>query len=353
MASQFVRFGAAGLVCLGAACASDASTGVVGSSPTEIVVEPEAFLHGAVCGPTDGSMRSYVVTLLAFDDANDTTPFTLPSSRPLPCSVTFAMRDLVVAGQRYSARIDGYEQDAASLLPFGGDASGSRQMLDANGDVIAPRWTTTCGVGASGAVVATTNGSNTVTGCAPLVDALPSDTTIIIDPVRILDEDACTVTKELDLRVLEGTLALPPLLACDAAPLSLSALPGALVRFYARATRPDGSMIGSECDAMPSTGLHVSPSCSAFSSEGAVTVAPHLVSSNACPTGALYEVKVNGEASPGQRIPCGIVAQLGPLAPGLVNLEVVLSSEKGAPLEGGATCKAEIEPGRVASAACL
>ncbi|MBM4373662.1 MAG: hypothetical protein FJ095_01145 [Deltaproteobacteria bacterium] len=345
------RLAAAMTACLAAACATDASSGLAGTAPTEVTLEPEVFLDGVTCGPS--GLSSYVVTLLAYDDATDTTPFLLPASRPLPCATTFAMRDLVIAGKRYGALIDGYEEDASALTPFGGSSSGSRTMLRADGTTAAPRWSSQCGAGANDAMLAVYGASNEVLDCAPLVDAQPTAPSLTLDPIELVGDNACSLAAELDLRRLSGSLDLPPVLACDAPPLTLAATSGELVRLYVRVARPDGPSAGRECEALPTSGKTVAPSCTPLSYVGRVTLAPHLVGAAACPAGAFFEVAVDGAPLPGSRIACGVTAQLGPLAPGLVDLAVALFDADGKQLSGGPSCKAEVEPGRTVAAACL
>jgi len=87
-----------------------------------IEIDPASFLGGVVCADLPGAMRSYVVT---FNDLGPPPevdggpsapgfPIALPSSEPTPCSQRVAFAN-GVAGHRYTAEIDGYEQDASAL----------------------------------------------------------------------------------------------------------------------------------------------------------------------------------------------------------------------------------------------
>jgi len=346
---------ALGCVGLGA-CAADASTTALGASGTEVVVAPEDFVRGATCSAVPGGLQSYVVTLRAYDDVSDTVPFTLPSSQPTPCSLSFVMRDLVVGGKLYAADIDGYDVPATALTPFGGESSGSRTMLDAEGLVVAPRWTSNCGGGATTATRAEPNQSNVVENCTSLVDKVGSPTEIRLAADAILSADACVLTNKIALRSLEGSLALPPELACDAPSFAVPGEAGAPYRFYARARRADGSDIGTECSGTFVAGQSLSPACDIPSSFGSVALAPSTLQDGgvaACPKGAAYAVLVNGVQLDPTRTPCEQPSQIGPLPAGIVDLAIVTYDALGAPTAGGATCKADVEPGRVVDAICL
>ncbi|MBM4358489.1 MAG: hypothetical protein FJ096_10320 [Deltaproteobacteria bacterium] len=338
-----------------AACATDAgSSSGVGISPTEVIVRPGDFLIGASCGPSPGSMRSYVVSLFAYDDEDDTTAFPLPASRATPCSLTFGMRTLVVAGKRYVAEIDGYEEEASTLSPAGGASGGSRVMLDGEGNPVTPRWTSRCGTAGAGATLALENASTPVTGCGPMTDARSSATALRLAPDQLLGGTACVQTSSLELRMLSGKAALPLTLACDAAPIDVPVSAGSVTRFYVRANRPDGSLVGTECEAPSGEGQIVSPTCDALAPTGSVTLDPAGGSaSTACPAGAVYEVRAAGELLDPTRLPCGLRAFVGPLAPGLVDLTVTTFAADGSAVPGGVACKAEVEPGRVVEAICL
>lgn len=340
-----------------AACATDASSTSLGLSPTEITVRPADFMVGASCSPSPGGMRSYVVSLYAFDDASDTTAFPLPSSRPTPCSMTFGMREFVVAGKRYVAEIDGYEEDASSLTPVGGASGGNRAMVDAEGNVVSPRWSSRCGEAAASATVALENASTPVENCTPLVDSRASETRVRLAAADIAGAEACTEGALLDLRMLSGMLELPSQLACDAEPLDLLATPGSLARFYARLALPDDSIAGTECEVLSVNGQTVSPVCGTLSTTGSVTLDPTTGAgsseSSACPLGEFFEVRSGGDLVSAMRLACGTRVFIGPLEPGLIQLKVSTFAPDGTATAGGATCMAEVEPGRTVDAACL
>ncbi len=88
-------------------------------------------------------MRRYTATIFDVTDDLAEAPFELPTSSLVPCeqAVTFSF---VVPGHRYAARVRGY--DRTNLRK---QSSGSPLAVDANGVVVAPRWTTECGIQAS------------------------------------------------------------------------------------------------------------------------------------------------------------------------------------------------------------
>jgi hypothetical protein len=219
--------------------------------------------------------------------------------------------------------------------------------------VSTPRWSSQCGSGAAGAVLASYSASNEVVDCAPLVDAKAVNASLTLDPIQLVGSDACGFAPVIDLRRLAGSLELPPVLGCDSAPVTIPARSGELVRLYVRVAELDGPSAGRECEALPTSGTTTLPVCAPLSDVGRVTVAPHLVAAEACPKGALYEISVDGAPPSGARVACGVTAQVGPVAPGLIDLAVTLYDAEGSKLAGGPSCKAEVEPGRTVAAACL
>ena len=146
------------LVAVGGACTDDEPFATTYIQPTEVAVRPSDFLGDVSCSTNPGAMRSYVVTLTAYDDAEDVTGFTLGSSVPAPFSFVAGFREVVTVGKRYTAEVDGYDLPPEQLAPFGGASSGARQMRHSDtGEVLTPRWSTQCGKAAGSAVTASLN----------------------------------------------------------------------------------------------------------------------------------------------------------------------------------------------------
>ena len=116
-----------------AACVGTTDTGTTTSSTLVgqpiIEIDPATFLGatpGLLCADVPGAMRSYVVTfndLGPLDENGDPAwqnQVVLSSSDPTPCSQRVAFTN-GVAGHRYTAEIDGYEQDAHSLVAMCSD----------------------------------------------------------------------------------------------------------------------------------------------------------------------------------------------------------------------------------------
>ena len=180
-----VAVAALGFVALG--CSSSRG-GKGNDNPTLVAVEPESFLGDVPCLSGPGAMRRYVATL------EDVTPdlggagagfgsFVLPSSPPVSCTVPVAF-GFVVPEHRYVADIQGY--DRADLVPL---AAGSPVMLStASGELVEPRWTTSCGrqdQGTDTAVIAFRRVTIFVRACDPLTDHLeggsPTGITVSLD----------------------------------------------------------------------------------------------------------------------------------------------------------------------------
>ena len=348
------------LLALGA-CAASPAIGGLSSSPTEVAVRPEDFLGGVECSASPGAMQSFVVTLSAFDDESDTTPFTLPSSQPTPCSAEAGIQGLVSAGKLYIAEIDGYAEPAGALKPFGGVSSGSREMRDGTDKVVVPRWSTRCGLSAASATLAFPDQTNYVASCQPLVDHQSSITALSLSPAHVLapgggEAEACQVAKTIDFDVIAGPLAPVIGMACGAPAAVVSATPGASYRLYAHTKTLAGKAVGAECFAVAAPGTTVTPSCDQLSSQGSAIIdLTGLMNKGqpACPLGMFYDVVLANTVLNPLPIACGSSAQIGPLAPGSVTFWVLVHDANGKAVAGGASCTADIAPGRAVVAKCL
>lgn len=108
------------------------STLIVGTGDPVVELDPSEFLKtcapdpgGACfevpvqCAALPGAMQSYVVTFVdqgPLTDAGAGFPLTLPSSPPTPCSQRVGFTN-GIAGHRYMAHVDGYEQAAKDIVP--------------------------------------------------------------------------------------------------------------------------------------------------------------------------------------------------------------------------------------------
>lgn len=133
---------------LAAAACSDSSntTSTGGEYPTLLTIDPLLFRGSIPCGAPGLGTYVATVTDISVDAASP-----VASSYPTPCQspVSFGSclpsnqctRSVVAIYHYYTAAIDGYDRD--DITPA---EPGQRQMVDAaTGDVVLPRWTTTCG----------------------------------------------------------------------------------------------------------------------------------------------------------------------------------------------------------------
>ena len=130
-----------------AACSDTGGARRVTPPPTLIAVQPVDFLGDVACLDAPGAMRRYVATIRDVTDdllgeGGPDLEFELASSPPVSChqTVTFGF---VVPGHEYVAEVQGF--DRTDISPFGGAGSGSPTMLDRDGQIVTPRWTTECG----------------------------------------------------------------------------------------------------------------------------------------------------------------------------------------------------------------
>jgi hypothetical protein len=337
-------------------CSSDEG-GSSSPPPTQIYVDPADFLGDVPCGSQPGAMRSYVVTLQAWDDETDVTPFTLGSSHPTPCSRLVAFRDVVVPGQLYTAEVDGYAELAEQLTPFGQSSSGARRMMDADaGTPVEPRWTTRCGAGPSEGTLARDNESRAVDHCEPLVDSSPSITAIAFPPSVALGADPCALASTLNIVPDSPGLASALGVACDAEPILYDAgiEDGRAYGFYA-AANVDGTIEGTECFATARAGLTVTPLCNALSSTGELRITLAGLQADEqelCPAGSHYDLWLDDELLNATPLGCEAEAVVGPLEPGSYALDVTVMDADGEPTGLSATCSGMVVAGRAAPASC-
>ena len=417
-----------------AGCSEDAGTLLDddSSSSAALLFRLSDFLGDVPCGAAPGAMRSYVVTLVdrtASDICGDglcvppetaetcardcadpapcgdgecagqgedpetaetcpadcdgaiPAPFTLPSSIPVPCSQGVRF-DNVAPAHRYSVQIDGYEAFHDEIGPagwadsstrFAALRSGSRHMVDAAGEPVAPRWFGACGEGEQERALVLATGTSVVLACDPLVDtgAASAQTAVAIDPRSALGTLSCAAADNagalavasfdiLPQSGLPGVLGLP----CGSAPVTQvysgdKLVPGETADFFVAARAEEGGDVvwGAMCSAVVKAGLTVNAACVPLSDRGSVRVdmAALLKASGFACGGdfASYDVELTGEDTAVKETgaPCEKPLSLGPLLPGDYDLQLAVRVDGGIELFSAA-CKATVEPGRAAAAEC-
>ncbi|MEQ9318167.1 MAG: hypothetical protein RIF41_03370, partial [Polyangiaceae bacterium] len=294
------------------------------------------------------------MTLVFWEDAADTTPFVVGSSRPGSCAFVTGFRN-VLEGSRYTALVDVYDVEAASLFPFGGSSSGARQMHDGSGVVIEPRWQTQCGGSASSAAVAVQDSRVFVRPCDPLALDPDAPTRLAVSPTLVLgDEAPCDVAPAVDVAFESD--ALPPItdLACDAEPVVYDVDPGTYQLYL---SVDDGTdVMGTTCLASVAGGTTATPTCGGLTTLGNARLdLGDLVDGEGgplCPTGDLFDVFDGDSALNGVPLPCGKPAVLGPFEAGDRSFEVSVYDAMGTVQTLGASCLAAVQPGRTVDAEC-
>lgn len=112
--------------------------------PTLLGVSPRDFLGDVPCVDSPGAMRRYSATLYDVSVDPPLQGFALPSSGLVPCLQDIGF-SYVAIDHEYVARVQAYDRD--DLSP---QVTGSPNAVDAEGRVVAPRWTAECGQPATG-----------------------------------------------------------------------------------------------------------------------------------------------------------------------------------------------------------
>lgn len=338
-----------------AGCGDDASVTSDTAVPTEVAVDPADFLGEASCGPLDGAVQSYVLTLLTYEDEADDSPVVVGSTGAVSCASVAGFRNVIVAGALYTAEIDAYAVSPDELTPVGGVNSGARAM-ERDGVQVTPRWTSTCGAGAPSAVTAVTDVQTFVRPCEPLADSDASATRLAVAPEQVLGADPCAVAPSFDVASELGGLPSSLGLACDAAPLVYDAVDDQRYRLYARANRLDGTTVGTVCEARGAKGLTVEVTCGPLSDRGAVQVdlAPLTEPGGGvlCPMGSFYDVQSGDDVLNPVPVPCGSTTSVTSVLPGIRSYQAVVYDAEGAATGQTADCTALVEAGRSVDATC-
>jgi hypothetical protein len=353
-------------ICLLAGACGSTSTTEAPSLPTLVVVKPERFLGQVPCLDTEGAAKVYVATL------EDVTPnlfgrpeatptsFALPSSAPTSCHQPVGF-GFVIAGHQYVADLQVYDRsDLAAAV------TGSAIMLDPDGNVALPRWTTTCGqspeVTGQGPTICASKVLMTVTGCIPLANSTaPAETVALLRPKSALGSLSCgdSAGQIASFVVVPQTAGLEEQTAtgCDAE-LSYAGLePGQGYTFYLYAYEPGATAPrwGTTCLAYPSQGVTVVADCDPLTDHGSLVVdlGAWLASAQqVCSADGVTEVTVSVFTPDGvvvrtSGVPdCALPLTFGSLLPGAYPIEVRANTG-----EAG-HCDAVVMPGTTAVATC-
>lgn len=330
-----------------AACTEDSTTSYDDLITTAIAVDPQVFLGDVPCSAQPGALQSYVATIT--DVTEPTAPFTLPSSGPLPCSVTALFR-YIVLGHVYTAQVDAYDVAAETLAPFGGSSSGSRVMLDASGVAATPRWTTEC----SEPALAQEFSEAVVGACAPLEDSGAEGPTVIrVDPTRTLGALDCETVPSFDIHPDDASLPGVVGLGCGAGGVDFGEeiVAGTTYSFGVTASL-GAAPLAARCFATAVAGRTVTATCDALTSKGSLAVAFADVVPPAGPTcgdGAdTFEVQAFPLSGSGTylsgTVSCLDEVRFTALEPGLYGAKVIARSADGATV-WTALCGASVAPG--------
>lgn len=340
--------------------------------PTLVAVTPDDFLGEVACGSEAGAMQRYVATLVdVTDDGTGVVDEFARSSGAVPCDQTVAFGN-VVPGHRYVADVQGYDRSDIHPLgtPAGYDSpfgNGVPVMVDAEGSLVEPRWTTSCGrgggSGASGPVVSARYFTVHVQGCAPLEqsgrEGLAGIAVDIDDALAGLD---CSQVERFRVAPDDGALAVKEA-ACGERVQYFGIEPGALYQFSVLGFAAGSTLPawGTRCDAQARTGTTVRAACGALGSVGGVRLdVPALLGEMGQSCGGDGVVSLTATLlGPGEPIAktlqgseCRGSLQWSELEPGQVELTVesVLFGGAAGP---SASCEALVLPGQVTQADCV
>jgi len=335
---------ALGALCLVAACTTDDSTLLGVEVPTAVGVDPVDFLGSTPCGSGDGSMRAYVATVI--DVTSPTAPFTVGSTLPLPCGFPGEVRQEVVVGNFYRVEVDGYDLVSSDLAPVDYHA---RDMVDAQGDVVLPRWKATCGP--EKGVAAALDVRVLASPCTPLLDSgSPGPASVELHADATLGSLACTAAggtvESFDVAASSG-LPGGVDVACDAPPLVWDAVPLEPLDFEVTA-HAGAETLAAGCAAAPRAGRRVTATCSLLASAGSLVIAP------AAPCGAAassYRARIGSLFASGE-VACADQTVFTPLAPASYVVTLELFDAAGMLVETQ-TCAAEVQAGQAVVASCF
>lgn len=196
-------------------CNDPPTTNTTTVTPTSVIIKPESFLGSVACGTETGGLLVYQATLLDVTEGLADAP-RLPSSPVVDCTSTVVFENGegdggIQVGQRYAALISAFNRDDVNAQTQGSDV-----VVDADGNEVAPTWTTLCTghdgeideafggaggqVGGEGGwtgntslgVLAVEHAAVPVGGCAPLSGTFdPNLTGVRIEPATFLGALGC------------------------------------------------------------------------------------------------------------------------------------------------------------------
>ncbi|HXS16736.1 MAG TPA: hypothetical protein VN764_06090 [Polyangiaceae bacterium] len=121
---------------LGLAACNDTETDYDSvSHVTRVTIDPDEFVGEVVCSLSGGF--TYQATLYDVTEGLERA-FELPSSSVVSCAAKVNF-ERVVAGHRYVATIVGFDRDDVRV-----QNPGSTLVVDEDGQLVQPRWSTTC-----------------------------------------------------------------------------------------------------------------------------------------------------------------------------------------------------------------
>lgn len=354
--------------CPAAGCVSSPGGEATRRIPTLVAVAPEDFSGDVPCLDAPGAMQSYVVRLFDHGTAEEPLAFELPASvilegtsyRPVSCQQP-AVFGHVVPGHKYSAIVEAYDRSDLVAL-----AAGSPVLVDANGDYVAPRWTTRCGrtadgAPADGAVVSAFAVTRFVRGCEPLATTAPAtETAISLSLTGLASPDECGNALEQIERFSVRQTSDPATVQeapCGGSVVFSGLEPGApyafeLTTFASGATTPNR---GTTCFRVALQGATVPAACDPLSTVGTLEIdLGELLSSwgaGCGPGGDIQSITATlGDQM--STVACSTGAlRFDELAPGAYSVGVT-SSQFGDTPGPGAVCSGEVTPGLVARASC-
>jgi hypothetical protein len=346
---------------------------------TALLLRPSAFIGHTPCGLADGSMRSYVATLVS----EETDPATgkkykyMSSSIPVSCSEGVRW-DEVVAGKPYWVLIDGYEKLATDIGPDGWMKSngtinyaklhsGSSHMVNRIGLPVAARWTGSCGLGDHDPILAAASGTTLVLGCDPLKDEDPAKgvTAVEIDPRDALGTLACegegsggqATVAAFDVVSDGGFEDQLGEKACSkdetAFVVTKDLVKDEVVSFYvgARATSGGPLSWGATCSAVVEQGITVHAACAPLTAEGSLEIDfADILAKYDLLCGADFAtfdavVTAGGQVFEDTGLACDKPHVYKPLKPGDYTADLAVTTKGGAQVFA-VTCTGSIEPGR-------